>query len=348
MIEVEVLAAGEEHAWDSFLLTQPAALVHYSIRYRDLLVDHLNCQAEYLVALDGGEIRGVLPILWASDSDGRVANALPFYGSHGSPIAESRESENALIEAWNDRVTDPTTLAGTMVMNPMLERDPVVPRYDMIDERISQVTRLPDVGAESAIMEMISRAARKNVRKAHRLGVSVKRDADAFPELCEIHQENMRAIGGLAKSPEFFATVPRHLRAGKEFDLWTARWEGETIGASLVLRFNRAAEYFTSGTALEHRDKNPHAAILIAAMAHAARRGCRIWNFGGTWLDQQGVYRFKRKWGTGERRYHYFTKLNDRSLLESTAGELRARFPHFYVVPFTALNSERPNAAAAR
>jgi hypothetical protein len=286
--------------------------------------------------------------MWAGDSDGRVANALPFYGSHGSPIADSSESENALIEAWNDRVTDPTTLAGTMVMNPMLERDLVVPRHDMIDERISQVTQLPDTGAESAIMEIISRAARKNVRKAQRLGVTVERDADAFPELCEIHQENMRAIGGLAKSPEFFAKVPHHLRADKDFDLWTAHLEGETIAASLVLRFNRAAEYFTSGTALKHRDKNPHAAILIVAMAHSARRGCRIWNFGGTWLDQQGVYRFKRKWGTRERRYHYFTKLNDRSLVESNAGELLERFPHFYVIPFTALKSERPNAAGAR
>jgi lipid II:glycine glycyltransferase (peptidoglycan interpeptide bridge formation enzyme) len=193
---------------------------------------------------------------------------------------------------------------------------------------------------------MISRTARKNVRKAWRSGVTVKRDDDAFPELSEIHQENMRAIGGLAKSPEFFAAVPHHLRAGKEFDLWTARFEGETIAASLVLRFNRAAEYFTSGTALEHRDKNPHAAILIAAMAHAARRDCRIWNFGGTWLDQQGVHRFKRKWGARDGRYRYFIKLNDPSLLESTAGELRARFPHFYVVPFSALNSARSNAAA--
>jgi Acetyltransferase (GNAT) domain len=348
MIDVEVLTAGEEHAWDSFLLTQPAALVHYSMRYRNLLVDHLKCQPEYLVARDGGEIRGVLPILWASDSSGRVANALPFYGSHGSPIAESRGSENALIEAWNNRVTDPTTLAGTMVMNPMLGRDPVIPQHDMIDERISQVTPLPESGEQSEIMNMISRVARKNVRKAQRLGVTVERDAHAFAELCEIHQGNMRAIGGLAKSREFFAAIPRHFREDEDFDLWTAQLGGETIGASLVLRFNRAAEYLTSGTVLEHRDKNPHAAILIAAMSYAARRGCTIWNFGGTWLGQEGVYRFKRKWGTREGRYRYFIKLNDGSLLDSTAGELRGRFPHFYVVPFSALNSARPNPAAPR
>jgi hypothetical protein len=337
-VRVDVLDTGEESAWDSFLLTQPAAIVHYSIRYRDLLVDHLGCRAEYLVARDGGTIRGVLPIMWASDPDGgRIANALPYYGSHGSPVADGPESESALIEAWNERVTDRSTLAGTMVMNPFLERDPAVPRHDMTDERISQVTPLPDGAGEPEIMEMISRTARKNVRKAHRLGVSVKQDEGAFRELCEIHQENMRAIGGLAKSEEFFEAVPRHLRADEGFDLWTAQFEGETIGASLVLRFNRAAEYFTSGTAVRHRDKNPHAAILIAAMAHAARRGCRIWNFGGTWLNQEGVYRFKKKWGTREGHYRYYTKLNDQSLLDSTPAELRERFPHFYVVPFSAL-----------
>ena len=122
MIEVEPLNSPEEDAaWDEFLLGSEGGLIFHATRYRDLLVDHLGCTAEYLVAREGGEIRGVLPLMWASDGGGRICNSLPFYGSHGSPVAKGPEAERALLDAWNERITDPGTLAATMVENPFLD-----------------------------------------------------------------------------------------------------------------------------------------------------------------------------------------------------------------------------------
>ena len=47
-----------------------------------------------------------------------------------------------------------------------------------------------------------------------------------------------------------------------------------------------------------------------------AAAGGKAWfNFGGTWLTQEGVHRFKRKWGARAVSYRYFTQVNDRSLL---------------------------------
>jgi CelD/BcsL family acetyltransferase involved in cellulose biosynthesis len=339
VIEIGQLAPAEEDAWDHFLLSNPGGLVYHSIRYRDLLVEHLGCEAEYLVARGSGEIRGVLPLMWTRDADGRLCNSLPFYGSHGGVIADDPKVERALLDAWNERATDPGTLGATMVANPFLDRELPAPIHAMTDERISQVTPLPGRADEEEIMGQIHSSARRNVRKAKRLGVSVERDNGAIAELNEIHQESMRAIGGLAKSEEFFALLPRHLRAGEDFDLWVARLEGETVAALLVLRFNGVAEYFVPATRVEHRSANPNSVLLLAAMTDAAGSGCRLWNWGGTWIDQTGVYRFKRKWAASERRYRYFVQLNDQGLLDSTPEQLRLRFPHFYVAPFSALRS---------
>jgi lipid II:glycine glycyltransferase (peptidoglycan interpeptide bridge formation enzyme) len=149
----------------------------------------------------------------------------------------------------------------------------------------------------------------------------------------------MSAIGGLAKSRDFFSAVTRHLRAGEDFELWVARAHGETIAGLLVLHFNQVTEYFTPATQHQHRTDQPLALILVKAMVNAAKRGSRFWNWGGTWTSQDGVYRFKRKWGAEDRRYRYFVRINDRSVLEATPEELLDRFPHFYVVPFSALRS---------
>lgn len=340
MIEIRPARGPEDDAaWDEFLAGRTGGLIYHSTRYRDLLVEHLGIEPEYLVAVSGGEIRGVLPMMWRTDGVERVLNSLPFYGSHGGPVAVDSEAEGSLVDAWNERATDPSTSAATLVGNPFLPHDPPAFEHNLTDERISQVTPLPDEPTEEAVMGLIRSEARRNVRKAKRLGITAELDDGALDALYRIHVENMRAIGGRAKSKEFFEAIPRHMRAGEDYDTWVARLDGQVVAALLVLRFNGVVEYFTSGTVHEYREQNPHSVLLLAAFVDSIRRGCRRWNWGGTWLQQTGVYRFKRKWGADERRYRYFIQLNDEGLRELTAERLLDRFPHFYVMPFDALRA---------
>ena len=339
MIEVEPLRPADDAAWDAFLLDCEGGLIYYTSRYRDLLLGELGCEAEYLVAREGGEIRGVLPAMWSGDGGNRVLNSLPYYGSHGAPVAQSREAEQALIDAWNERAADPRTVAATMVANPFRLEEPLEPVHDLADERIGQVTTLPTGADESAILSLIESSARRNARKAERAGIEIDVDASAWPDLHEIHRDNMSAMGGRAKSREFFEGVTRHLRPGEDFELWVARLGDEIIAGLLVLHFNGVTEYFTPATRHEHRSDQPLALILVRAMVGAASRGSRLWNWGGTWSSQDGVHRFKRKWGGEDRPYRYFVRVNDRSMLDAPPDELLGRFPHFYVVPFSALRS---------
>ncbi len=270
--------------------------------------------------------------MWAEREGRRIANSLPFYGSHGSLLAADSQARATLLEAWNDRATDADTAAATLVANPFSADGMPDPVHDLQDERINQATALPPVTVESS--------ARRNVRKAHRLGVVASRDADKMDALCRIHRANMAEIGGLAKEPDFFAAVPRHFRAGDEYDVYVARLDDKVVAALLVFWFGGVVEYFTPATEHEHRPAQPLAAILDHALADAVKRGCTWWNWGGTWLTQEGVLRFKRKWGARERRYRYFVKLNDQSLLDESPSSLRDAFPHFYAVPFSSLHSE--------
>jgi CelD/BcsL family acetyltransferase involved in cellulose biosynthesis len=341
VIKVETLRRAEDSAWDAFVREGEGGLIYYSTPYRELLLDELGCEAEYLVAREGGEIHGVLPLMWSENSGARVLNSLPYYGSHGAPLAKSREGEQALIEAWDERAADSRTLAATMVANPFRAGDPLEPRHDLTDARIGQVTRLPATEPDE-LMPLYSKNGRRNVRQAERRGVEVRSEPHRLHELWRLHAENMRAIGGQAKSEEFFTRLPRHLDPGREYDLWVARKEGKMIAGLLVSYFHDVAEYWTPTVDADHRVDQPMAVTLYRAMSDAVRRGCRLWNWGGTWTSQGGVYRFKRKWGAEDRPYRYFIRINDRSVLDATPEELLERFPHFYVVPFSALRSAAP------
>jgi Acetyltransferase (GNAT) domain len=336
--DVVALSPATEPAYRDFVASTPGALVYHSLAYRDLLLDHLGCHDEYLVATDGGEISGVLPLMWTGDDGARVYNSLPFYGSHGSVLVDSDEAANALIAAYDARATDVSTLAATMVENPFADRRPFEPAHNLTDERISQVTDLPG-GDEHHMLAAIDSSARRNVRKARQSGIVADADASRLGAVGAIHRENIEALGGRAKAASFFAAVPRHFEAGHDYDVYLALLDEEVVAGLLVFYFNGTAEYFTPAVAHEHRSEQPLASVLVEAMAAAARRGCRRWNWGGTWTSQDGVFRFKRKWGAREGRYRYFVQLNDRSLLDAAPDELRARFGDFYVVPFSALRT---------
>jgi hypothetical protein len=338
MIEVSPLRRSQEDEWDEFLRGTAGGLFAHSAAYRDLLIGELGCEAEYLVAREAGVIRGVMPVMWTGDGQGRICNSLPYHGSPGGPVAADERARNALLDAWNERATDPGTLAATMIENPLLFDARSEPVHGLTDERISQITVLADRRSEAEVAALISPEAKGNLRKAARRGVTVEIDNGAMEAVWRIHRETMAALGAPAKSRAFFAAIATRLCPGEDFDIWIARVGGEVAAALLVVRFNGVSEYFTSGTHIPYRRHNPHAAIVFAAMVHEARRGARMWNWGGTRHGMDGVFRFKRKWGSREGRYRYFVQVNDDSLLDARPEELVERFPGFYVVPFGALS----------
>jgi hypothetical protein len=339
VIAVDRLDASEEREWDSFLRERGGGLFVHSIAYRNLLASELGCEPEYLVAREGGEIRGVLPLMWSNGAAGRICNSLPYHGSHGGPVVEDARAARALIDAWNARSSDPSTLASTMIENPFLVEPAPEPLHELTDQRFTQFTVLPAEGDEREVLELISPEARHNVRRAARRGVTVELDHNALADVHSIHEETMDRFGAPPKSWRFFGAIPAELRAGEDFDVWIARVDGELAAALLVIRFNGISEYFASGTREGFRGHDPHAALVFTAMVHEARSGARIWNWGGTRDGMDGVFHFKGKWGSRAGRYRYFVHVNDRSLLEASPEELVARFPGFYVLPFDALHT---------
>jgi Acetyltransferase (GNAT) domain len=344
VIEVEQLARDEDRAWDAFLRTRPDALLYHSSWYRDLIAEELIGVPEYLVAREGGEIRGGLPMIWSSGegTSDRVLNSLPFNGSHGSPIAATTEAERALLVAWDERSHDPATLTATMVGNPFARSAPISPLHEHSGQRSNYSMALPRSGSGDELLAFVGPEARSNVRKAERNGISVEKssDAEAVGHVRRIHRARMNELGLEPKSDSFLAAIPEQLEPGIDFDAWVARREGNVVGAILTLRFNGIADWYISGSYPGERVRNPHAALILTALDCETKLGTRIWNWGGEVPGRESVNRFKRKWRATPTRYPYFTHVNDRSVLEAGPAELSERFPGFFVVPYEALSSQ--------
>jgi hypothetical protein len=335
-LEVKILTLALYRQYSDFLLSQPGALFYYSTKYKEFLKDLLKCQEEYLLAIEGDNIAGVLPLMYIEGKFGKVYNSLPYYGSNGGIIASQAAAVEALINEYNNKICREDVASSTIITNPLMEQDYSGLKYDLTDERTGQFTSLDSKDPEE-ILAKINPTARRNVRKAIKSGITVEIENTQVEFLKKVHQENMAAIGGRPKSEAFFKLLANHFVPGEDYNVYVAEREGEPVSALLVFCFNKTVEYYIPATVSDYRVYQPMALILFQAMVDACNRGFRRWNWGGTWLTQDGVYRFKKKWATKERRYTYYIKINNPELYNLSGEVLLQEYGNFYVIPFSEL-----------
>lgn len=351
--------------YDAFVSRQAAGIFTYSARYRSFLAELLGCRQHYLLDRREGRLRGILPLMILDTDHGQVINSLPYFGSHGGVLAEDVESNSALTAAYNELACGKGVLTSTIVGNPFFQPEFARPEgsqaanivHNFIDHRIGQFTPLyaPVAGVQDNGLEydvwadIIGRMegddkrrlkeAIRDTKRAERQGVTVAIENGQLDWLRQAHQANIAAKGGLAKEDRFFALIPQHFQPGRDYRLYVARREGSILAAVLLFYFNRTVEYFTPAVDHDYRSVPALPLIIVRAVSEAANQGYTWWHWGGTWLSQAGVYEFKRQWGANERRYHYYTQLNDASLLGWSRSDILNTFPHFFVIPFSALHS---------
>jgi hypothetical protein len=307
----------------------------------NMVVDLLDCRHASLLAIaDDGDIAGALPLMETDGPLGRVLNSLPFYGSNGGLIGSDADARVALATAYNALVVTPGVAAATVIEDPLIENGGSGLRHDLLDERIGQFTPIEFQSAHAeSLMGSFHYKTRNMIRKAEKLGVTVEIENDQLDFLVSVHEQNMAEIGGLAKPRRFFGMLTSHFRADTDFRLYVARLEGEPVAAVLVFYFNRTAEYFTPVVLKQFRESQALSAAIFRAMCDASRSGFTWWNWGGTWLSQDGVYRFKSRWGTRDLRYRYHIAIGNPDLLETRREDLLSGYPFFFTVPFSALKA---------
>ena len=106
------------------------------------------------------------------------------------------------------------------------------------------------------------------------------------------------------------------------------------MGELLVLYYNKTVEYFTPAIVEENRTDQPLPMIIYQAMCDAVKKGFKYWNWGGTWLTQDGVYAFKKKWGSVDLPYYYYTYIFNKDILQLNKDEVLKNYENYFVYPF--------------
>jgi hypothetical protein len=165
-----------------------------------------------------------------------------------------------------------------------------------------------------------------------------KGGVEALDFLYRTHVDNLTAIGGIAKDRSFFSAIPKTMHSD-DWAVFTAYLNGEPIAALLLFYYNGTVEYFTPVIVESRRSTQALALVIYESMMDAIQMKYINWNWGGTWLTQDGVYDFKKRWGASEYRYYYYTRVMNQKLRLCTQTFLAKHYAGFFLIPFNKLSS---------
>ncbi|HYW56854.1 MAG TPA: GNAT family N-acetyltransferase [Polaromonas sp.] len=341
-----------EPAYADLLQSAPCAMFNHSIRFRNFLKLVIpEAKETYFLAYKEGKLVGALPTFTRDGPIGPVVNSLPFYGSHGAAVlrhGENQEVRTALFDSLRDYCVNVEAAFSTVVESPLdgCRESYSALNADFTDDRIGQITALPQYSegdTESNLMDIFHHKTRNMVRKGLKSGFIVGHEDSGFAmtSLYEIHAENMRAIGGLAKPLSIFQAIKSAFAYGEDYRVYIARDGNKIAAAMLVFYFKDTVEYFTPAVQEKYRSNQPLSLLIFSAMRDAVvERSARLWNWGGTWRSQEGVYLFKSRWGTKDYpyRYHINQYRKHLDIAKTSKTELFNGYPYFFTIPFRLLS----------
>lgn len=317
-------------------MNSKADLFHYSDAFVSFLASALP-KAE-LVTLEGPDDTRMHVAVCHDRRFGKVANSLPFFGSHGgpSPIAGAA-GKRELLSKFFQWASDNNIASATVIENPFDPFDEAmiaVSGLESVDDRIGQFTKLPASDSDDlddALFSLFHTKTRNAVRKGQKLDLEIVNSVDQadWDWMQTIHAASISSLGGVVKGQSIFAALRKSF--GDDARLHVAFHKGRPIAGLLSIVYGNTIEYFTPVVDPEYRDSQALSAIIFEVMKQGSAAGLRFWNWGGTWRSQDGVYRFKNRFGAFDRPYRYFNRVFDENLLKAPREDILRAFPFFYV-----------------
>lgn len=325
------------------------ATFYSTIKYRNFLRKVLpNSKDYYLLAIQEGVIVGVIPFfITLSENGEKIANSLPFYGGYGALICMANKTDEdevrqVLFEAYKKMLIQEKISASCIITSPFDEIDlsNLNMKVDYTEERVCQVTFFDNILSSSDIasdlMTKFHYKTRNMIRKGLRSGFQISHDFSMcnLTKLYGIHKENMRVIGGNPKGWNVFQAIYDIYEYDTDYRIYIAKKNNEVAAALLVFYHKKTVEYYTPVINQKYRSDQPLSYLIYEVMIDAIKRSFEIWNWGGTWASQVGVYRFKKRWAATDLSYFYYGQIFDKKLYDQTPDALLEKFPYYYVRPF--------------
>ncbi len=283
---IVALSWGREADWQEYVERHTEGTVFHTLKWRNAVRDSFGHEDEYLAALQGNRIVGVLPLFHVRGPIiGRMLVSVP-YAVGGGILADNDAVVTELFDVARQRAIE-----HRCTMIDLRSERAGVPNLPIIDKYVGFERTLPSEASQVA--EWLPRKARAVVRNAReKFGLTCEFSSDTLPVVWELYCRNMRRLASINYPFRFFEAMAEQF--GKQCWCCVVKRDGNPVAGLLTLLFrDRVLPYFF-GCEREARSCGAANFIYSCVMERAVGEGYRVFDFGRSRKDNTGSFDFKR------------------------------------------------------
>jgi serine/alanine adding enzyme len=295
----------DEEPWARFVRRHPeGSIFHTPEMHRVWLQTRRHRPSVWAVLDDAGEIRALWTPVEIATVGGPLrlltSRAVSFAGPLASAGPEAPRTMNELLSAYQERAS--RTSLFTEIRNhatPALSG--TVPSATGFHHERHLNFLIDLTLTEDDLWERVAPSARRNVRKARRMGVTIDEVTD--PVDVATGYELLRDVYHRIRVPlphrSLFDASLEILGPLGWFKFLIARVEGRPIGALTLLLYKDLVYYWYTGTLREYAGHRAGDLLVWHAISSSRADGYRTFDFGGAGRPEEayGVRDFKAKYG---------------------------------------------------
>lgn len=310
--------------WLSFAAEHPDAIAFHRPEWSELLADSYGCRPFVLAVLDAtGSVAGGLPVVEVERLRRRRWIALPFTDVC-PPLLRRDLAPDALTHALSEART--SAGIGSFEVRSRLSGDGVH------SGEVAVIHTLTLEGKAEALFERFHHQVRRNVRRAQREQLSVRRGdsaADLTRTFYALHTQTRRRLGAPVQPRRFFEALwvrvlePGH---GQVLLVYAGR---EPVAGAVFLTGGSTLTYKYAASDSAYWRLRPNHLLLWSAIRSACESGYGALDFGRSDLEDRGLRDFKTGWSAVEEPLAYATlggRIRPLHSDRSGAGAARAVF----------------------
>lgn len=319
----------DRERWDEFVLSHSQCTNYHRWSWKHVFQDVFGWSAIYLMAEEGGRIRGILPLISQKCLLRSYLSSMPHLNG-GGIIADDPEVENLLLKAavqWAEQ-SNATYLE---LRQPTEHALPLVTRQD----KVSAV--MPIEKDSEKRLSRLDKKTRNLIRKSLTFGMTAEFSGSALlNEFYEVYRRNMHDLGSPAYSSDFFSEILH--RFPEDAYICIAHLERKTVAGAFLLGFRGRLEVAWASSYREFLNLKPNMFLYWNILSFGAEHGYECLDFGRSSRDS-GTYDFKRQWGAVIKDLHWAYWLNRRAAVPSTRqGGMQIASRMWQKLPLTMTN----------
>jgi lipid II:glycine glycyltransferase (peptidoglycan interpeptide bridge formation enzyme) len=278
--------------WQTMVDQHPDATPLHHRQWIELLMAQYGFRLHLPALRENGEILAATAFLETRTVRGAVKIiSLPFTDCF-TPLARDDQSLLALVDACRRHLAQ-----GAKTVSIRMDRP--IPGFS--HERHWVRHRLQLSPAMTDLLPTLASSVRRNIRTATNSSLEFQQrtDVEAVDEFFRLHVLTRRKLGMPVQSRTYFRRLQDMILAGGLGFVGIVRSGDSPIAAAVFLRYKGKMAYKYGASDPAALRQRPNDYLFLNAIQLAAR-DCQTFDFGVTDRRDEGLRRFKRKWGADE------------------------------------------------